>query len=104
MLKKGIGICLAALGMAMLLSGCFFQSMDELYALPKQSEEYYALQSEIDRLLTNGAAYAAPTSGTNQQSVQLADLDGDTEDEAVVFLRTAGEKPLKVRPDCCSLS
>ncbi len=95
MLKKGIGICLAALGMAMLLSGCFFQSMDELYALPKQSEEYYALQSEIDRLLTNGAAYAAPTSGTNQQSVQLADLDGDTEDEAVVFLRTAGEKPLK---------
>lgn len=64
MLKKGIGICLAALGMAMLLSGCFFQSMDELYALPKQSEEYYALQSEIDRLLTNGAAYAAPTSGT----------------------------------------
>ncbi len=86
---------LLALSMALLLSGCFFQSADELYALPQQSQEYYELQSELDQLLAGGASYAAPTSGTNQQSVQLADLDGDYMDEAVVFLRTNGEKPLK---------
>ena len=27
--------------------------------------------------------------------MQLADLDGDGEEEAIVFARTAGEKPLK---------
>ena len=92
--KYLIAICMAAL-LAAVLSGCFFQSTDELYALPQQSEEYYELQSEIDQLMNDGASYAAPTSGTNQQSVQLADLDGDYEDEAVVFVRTTGEKPLK---------
>lgn len=77
------------------LSGCFFKSVEELYSLPKQSEEYYDLQAEIDRLMVNGASYTAPTSGANQQSVQLADLDGDGEDEAVVFLKTGADKPLK---------
>lgn len=92
--KYGFAALLAAF-LAVVLSGCFFQSTDELYALPQQSEEYYELQSEIDQLMTGGASYAAPTSGTNQQSVQLADLDGDYEDEAIVFVRTNGEKPLK---------
>ncbi len=95
MTKKYFAAVFFASLLAALLSGCFFQSTDELYALPQQSEEYYELQSEIDQLMTDGAAYAAPTSGTNQQSVQLADLDGDYEDEAIVFVRTTGEKPLK---------
>ncbi|MCI8526255.1 MAG: hypothetical protein HFF17_10115 [Oscillospiraceae bacterium] len=93
MRKKGTLIL--ALALTALLSGCFFQSMDELYALPQQSEEYYDLQSKIDGLLQGGAAYAAPTSGSNRQSVQLADLDGDGVEEAVVFLRTTEEKPLR---------
>ena len=92
---KHIVAFLLAAGMAVLLSGCFFKSVDELYALPKQSEEYYELQSEIDRLMVSGTSYAAPTSGANQQSVQLADLDGDGEDEAIVFLKASGERPLK---------
>ena len=92
---KQIVVVFLAAAVAALLSGCFFKSVDELYALPQQSEEYYELQSEIDRLLDNGAAYAAPTSGSNQQSVQLADLDGDGEDEAIVFLKSSGERPLK---------
>lgn len=95
MVKKGILTGLFACAMALLLSGCLFQGTEELYALPKQSEEYYELQTEIELLLTDQTAYAAPTSGTNQQSVQLADLDGDLEDEAIVFLRTTGEKPLR---------
>ena len=95
MVKKAIFLMLLACAMALALSGCLFQGTEELYALPKQSEEYYELQSEIELLLTDQTSYAAPTSGTNQQSVQLADLDGDAEDEAIVFLRTTGEKPLR---------
>ena len=86
---------LAAVLFAATLSGCFFKSVDELYAPPKQSQGYYDLQSKIDALMTDGIGYAAPTSGANQQSVQLADLDGDGQDEAVVFLMGTGEKPLK---------
>ncbi len=78
------------------LTGCFFKSVDELYALPQQSQEYYDLQSEIDKLMTTGVSYAAPISGANQQSVQLADLDGDNQDEVIVFLKATGEKPLRM--------
>ena len=50
----------------------------------------------IDEVMAaDGCSYSAPVSGSNQQSVQLADLDGDGEEEAIVFARTAGEKPLK---------
>ena len=93
--RKRLWILLGSMMAAVLLSGCVFQSLDELYAPPMQSEEYYDLQSEIDALMSDGVSYAAPTSGANQQSVQLADLDGDQEDEAIVFLRVTGEKPLK---------
>ena len=93
--KTRFWTALWVLAVIFLFSGCFFQSPEELYALPQQSEEYYELQSELDQLLAGGASYAAPTSGSNQQSVQLADLDGDYMDEAVVFLKTDGEKPLK---------
>ena len=44
---------------------------------------------------SQNASYAAPVSGMNQQSVQLADLDGDGTEEAVAFLKTTGDKPLK---------
>lgn len=76
------------------LSGCIAKTVDELYALPRHSDEYYELQKAIDGVMTEGVQYSAPVSGWNQQSVQLADLDGDEEDEAIVFLRTTGENPL----------
>lgn len=80
---------------ALALSGCLFRSSEELYALPRQPEELYALQNAIDTLMTPGTAYSAPTSGVNRQPVQLADLDGDGTDEAIVFLKTGGDMPLK---------
>ena len=47
----------------------------------------------IDEVMAaDGCSYSAPVSGSNQQSVQLVDLDGDGEEEAIVFARTAGEK------------
>ncbi len=93
--KKAAMLALAAV-FATLLSGCFAQTMDELYALPRQSDDYNNLQQAIDAVMTNGTAYCAPATGSNQQPVQLADLDGDGDDEAIVFLKASDEKPLKL--------
>ena len=94
--KKLFSVMLPLCVMALLLCGCMARSTDDLYALPKQSQAYYDLQRAIDGVMTGDAAYCAPTAGTNQQAVQLADLDGDGQEEAVVFLRTSGEVPLKI--------
>lgn len=88
-LGLGALICAAA------LSGCVSNQAEELYALPRQPDAYYELQSALDRVLGADAAYSGPLTGSNQQAVQLADLDGDGQDEAIVYVKTSGEKPLK---------
>ena len=90
-------ICLL-LALALTLTGCGLKSPEEMYALPKTTQEYQSLQTQLDELLGAGYEYAAPVSGDNTQSVQLIDLDGDGEDEAVAYLRdTSGhERPLKI--------
>lgn len=82
----------------LLLSGCMFAlSPDDLYSLPKLPEEYVDLEQEIAALVDSGYEYAAPTGGENVQPVQMVDIDGDGEDEALLFLRKSGEsKPLKI--------
>ena len=92
-------LCLTACALlTLLLSACMFNSSpEEMYELPHIPEEYATLQEKIDELVTAGAEYAAPTSGTNIQSVQLVDLDGDGTEEAVAFFRNSTEeKPLKI--------
>lgn len=91
-------IILAALLITLLvsLSGCFLEPAENLYAIPKQSSDYYELQSAIEKAMPEGASYCPPTAGDNQQSVQLADLDGDGRNEAVVYLKTTGSTPLSV--------
>lgn len=79
-----------------LLTGCSVRSVEEMYALPRQSDAYYDLQNAMDQVLPAGASYSGPTSGSNQQAVQLADLDGDGQEEALVFVKTSGERPLKI--------
>jgi hypothetical protein len=90
-----MALCLMA-GLFLLLSGCFFKSTEELYAVPQASEEYINLKAAIDAV-KGTADYAAPTSGKNTQTVQLVDLDDDGVQEAITFLRDASaEKPLKI--------
>lgn len=92
-------ICLAAaISLVLILGGCMFNSSPEdMYELPQLPDEYNALRQEIDDILATGAEYAAPTSGTNIQSVQLVDLDGDGVEEALAFFRQpTEEKPLKI--------
>ena len=80
------------------LSGCLFSgTVDELYQLPQLPAEYTELQRLLDSILDSGAEYAAPTAGTNLQSVQLVDLNGDGSQEAVAFFRSPNEeRPLRI--------
>ena len=86
---KRMLLAVLAAAMSLVLSGCFVKTVDELYTLPKHSDEYNRLEQAIDQVMSSqNASYAAPVSGMNQQSVQLADLDGDGTEEAVAFLKT----------------
>lgn len=87
------------LGMLLLLSGCLSQSGEDFYLVPQLPEDYLALQQTISQVMSSlGAEYAAPSSGSNTQNIQLQDLDGDGEQEsAVAFFRVpSAEKPLKI--------
>ena len=50
--KKTALLALAAL-FALLLCGCLAQPMEELYALPRQSDDYNNLQQEYSNLTLN---------------------------------------------------
>lgn len=90
--KRLAGLVLA-LFIAAVSSGCMTASVDELYSLPRMSEEYVQLQQLIAQRLDEGSAYAAPTGGSNRQNVQLRDLDGDGAEEALVFLADQSGTP-----------
>ena len=53
----------------------------DLYSLPTLPAKYTELNQQLKAILDAGAEYAAPTSGTNIQPVQLVDLDGDGGEE-----------------------
>lgn len=79
----------------LLLTGCSMRTVDQLYCVPKRSDEHNNLQSAIDRTMI-GLSYCAPLSGENLQAVQMADLDGDSVQEYLLFAKGNGEKPLQI--------
>jgi len=93
--KKRILPVLVLILTALLLAGCTPLTVAEMYAIPKRSEEYAHLQSAIDMAMA-GLSYSAPVSGENQQTVQMADLDGDGVDEYLVFAKGNTEKPMQI--------
>lgn len=95
--KRWQSICAAAV-LAAVLSGCMIvSSPEDLYRLPQLPEEYVELEKEISTLLAAGHEYAAPTEGENIQPIQMVDIDHDGVDEALVFLRKAGDlQPQKI--------
>lgn len=80
---------------ALFLTGCSLKTVEQMYALPKRSESYNNLQSAIDGAMA-GLEYSAPLAGENQQTVQMADLDGDGTDEFLLFARGGQERPMKI--------
>lgn len=79
----------------LLLTGCSMRTLDELYRVPRRSEEYNDLQSAIDRSIGD-REYCAPLSGENLQTVQMADLDGDGTQEYLLFTKGNSDKPLQI--------
>lgn len=88
-------IILAALLAALLLSGCAMSTVEDMYAPPKRSEAFSLLQHAIDRAM-EGREYAAPVAGENQQTVQMADVNGDGEEEYILFARASSDTPLQI--------
>ena len=87
---------LALLGCGViLLSGCSFRTVNEMYHLPKRSEAFQDLQTAIDKAMV-GLEYCAPLSGEQRQTVQMADLDGDKEDEYLLFAKADTEQPMRI--------
>lgn len=80
---------------ALLLAGCSMRTVDQMYQLPKRSEDYSNLQSVIDTAM-NGLEFCAPLNGENQQTVQMADLDGDGDQEYLVFAKGSFRLPLRI--------
>lgn len=94
-MKKKYVLAGILLLLASLLTSCGYSTVEEMYRIPKRSQEYTFLQSTIEQAMT-GLEFASPTMGDNQQTVQTADLDGDGKTEYLVFARDSSDKPLKV--------
>lgn len=98
--RQRLGSCCLFAALCLFLSGCTglqLGTVDELYSLPSLPGEYQDLEANINMLIEDGAEYAAPTSGSNIQPVQLTDLNGDGQEEALAFMRKpAEERPLKI--------
>lgn len=94
-MKKRICMILAVLLAASLLGGCSFRTVDEMYRLPRRSEDDSHLQKVIDEAMQS-LEYASPVAGENQQTVQTADLTGDGQVEYIVFARDSVNKALRI--------
>ena len=89
---KAVAVMLVA---ALMLTGCTMRTVGQMYQLPKRSEDYSNLQAVMDVAMA-GLKFSAPIAGDNQQSVQMADIDGDGEPEYLVFCKGSAELPLRI--------
>lgn len=83
------------LALVCLLPGCAMRTVDEMYCLPERPESYNNLQSLINAAMVD-KSYCAPLSGENQQTVQMADLNGDGIREYLLYAKSNGELPLQI--------
>ena len=94
-MKKRITLLAVLLVAVSLLTGCTMRTVDEMYRLPRRSETDNHLQSTIEAAMTN-LNYSSPIAGENQQTVQMADLDGDGAVEYIVFARDNVNKAMRI--------
>ena len=94
-MKKRISLLAVLLVAVSLLTGCTMRTVDEMYWLPRRSETDNHLQSTIEAAMTN-LNYSSPIAGENQQTVQMADLDGDGAVEYIVFARDNVNKAMRI--------
>lgn len=81
-------IKLVALGLLMvLLSGCASGSVEDVLRVPELPSEFMEFNDELNKIKASGMELIAPNSGTNRQSIQLTDFDGDGIDEGIAFFQ-----------------
>lgn len=93
-MKKRIWIAILLLSV-LFVCGCEMRTVDQMYAPPKRSDDYYSLQTVINASM-EGLEYSAPLSGDNQQVVQTADLNGDEVAECLLFAKGGDNLPLHI--------
>lgn len=92
-MKQKLALLLAILTV---LSACAFEAESVMKA-PKPPIFFDQLEAPIKKIVDdNKLEYTAPVSGLYRQSVQMVDLDGDKNEEALVFLRSKSDRMLSV--------
>lgn len=83
------------LAAALCLTGCSMRTVDQMYCLPKRSEDHKDLRQQIEKAMM-GLEYCAPLSGENQQTLHSVDLDGDETPEYLLYAKGGSERPLRI--------
>lgn len=78
---------LACIMLAVLLSGCATDTIESSLRVPEIPAEFIEFNDELSKIKAQGMELVTPSGGTNRQSVQLADLDGDGVDEGIAVFR-----------------
>lgn len=94
-MRRGKILVLMLLLTVLVLTGCNMKTTDQLYQIPQRSEDFLNLQTAVNKAM-QGLSYCAPLSGEHCQTVQMADLDGDGDEECLLFAKGSDEKPLKI--------
>ncbi len=80
-------VCFVALFFLILFCGCSSDVQSDVFALPQMPETHSALLDTVEQVRSEGFEFAEPRSGFNRRPLNLVDLDGDGEEEGIVFLR-----------------
>ena len=94
-MSKQQKIIILLLTAVLILTGCSMTTVEQMYRLPKRSDAYNDLQIVIENAMS-GLEYCAPLTGENQQTVQMADLNGDGQQEYILFAKGTQDKPLHI--------
>ena len=69
------------------MSGCSFRltSFDNLIRPPKLSGKYQGLQDSFEKSVSGQVVLVTPENGSYQSAFITVDIDGDRDEEAIVF-------------------
>ncbi|MCL2409263.1 MAG: VCBS repeat-containing protein [Oscillospiraceae bacterium] len=93
---KKVLTALSIASIAVVLFGCLRITAEELYSLPRLTEQDLMLQRHISAVLDTGAEFSPPTGGPNRQAVQMKDLNGNGVDEVIAFFSLPEEGTQKI--------
>ncbi len=87
--------CLGVLAALLtLLSGCMLKTVDQMYCLPRRSEEYHNLQAAMDQVMS-GLEYCAPQGGEPADGADGGPDRGRSVGSSGIC-QGVGERPLKI--------